>query len=122
MLYKIYEVEEAVTKAGKPMKRCVLKGENQENTEPRVAVWDNFPDFDKIVAGGTVRGIIDKKDSGIPIPAHPEKNYVNRTLLPEGTQFAGDLESRVKKLEDKVFGVKEAVIEYPQEPTQEPPF
>lgn len=118
MLYKIYEVEEVVTKTGKPMKRCVLKGEGQENSEPRVAVWDNFPDFDKIVVGGTVNGIIDKKDSGIPIPTHPEKNYVNRTLLPEGTQVAQaptDLEGRLKKLEDKVFGVKEAVIEYPAE-------
>lgn len=118
MEYKIYEMEELSKKDGGKYKKLLLKAEGQENTEPRVTLWDNHPEYAQAVAGGTINGTLEKKDSGTPIPAHPGKNYINRTLLPEGTQVAQaptDLEGRLKKLEDKVFGVKEAVIEYPTE-------
>tara|TARA_Y100000310_G_scaffold340486_1_gene436427 strand:+ start:544 stop:882 length:339 start_codon:yes stop_codon:yes gene_type:complete len=106
MQYKVYECEEQVTKTGKKLKKLVLKVEGQENTEPRVTLWEDHPEYAQAAAGGTINGVLEKKDSGVPIPAHPGKNYVNRTLLPEGTQTlqsSGDLEARVKKLEDKVF-------------------
>jgi len=110
MKYKVYEVEELVTRTGKPYKKCVLKGEGQENSEPRVAVWNDFPDYEKIVAGAEINAYIEKVDSGTPIPAHPNKNYINRTLRTEDqapkSVGANDsaLEERVKKLEAKIFG------------------
>lgn len=106
MKYKVYEMEEAVTRNGKPFKKCVLKGEGQQNTEPRVMVWSDFPDFEKVREGAVVEGHIEKKDSGVPIPAHPNRNYVNRTLRTgdAAPRDNGDLASRVAKLERIVLG------------------
>lgn len=105
MLYKIYECEVQTTKTGKELKKLVLKADDQENTEPRVTLWDNHPEYENAKVGGTINGTLDKKDSGIPIPAHPEKNYVNRTLLPESNENgtlkvdAPDIASRLAYLE-----------------------
>ena len=118
MQYKIYECDTVVSKNGKEFKKLVLKAEGQENTEPRVTLWSDHPQYAEAKSGGTINGTLEKKDSGTPIPAHPGKNYVNRTLLAEGTGTApSNLEGRVKKLEDKVFGAKqeETIIEYPVE-------
>lgn len=114
MKYKIYECETLMGKnSGKEFKKLVLKAEGQENTEPRVTLWDNHPQYAEAKSGGTINGTLEKKDSGTPIPAHPEKNYINRTLLAGGTEKTSpapapasdhDLVARVIKLEAKVFG------------------
>lgn len=83
MIYKIRECEELVTPNGKKYKKMVLKSDDQQNEEPRVTVWSDHPEYEASRVGGTINGTIQKKDSGTPIPSHPEKNYVNRTLLPE---------------------------------------
>lgn len=106
MKWKVIEVEDLVTKTGKPMKKCTLLGDGHERTEPRVAIWENFPEFDKVLKDATINGDLKKEDSGTPIPAHPEKNYVNRTLVAEGSinSTTGNIEARVAKLEESVFG------------------
>ena len=73
MQYKVYECEEQVTKTGKKLKKLVLKVEGQENTEPRVTLWEDHPEYAQAAAGGTINGVLEKKDSGVPIPAHPGK-------------------------------------------------
>ncbi len=83
MQYKIYELDTVMSKNGKEFKKMVLKAEDATHTEERVTMWDNHPEYTTAKAGGTINGDLEKKDSGTPIPAHPEKNYVNRTLLPE---------------------------------------
>ena len=83
MQYKIRECEELVTPNGKKYKKMVLKSDDQQNEEPRVTLWSDHPEYEKATVGGTINGTMQKKDSGKPIPSHPEKNYVNRTLLPE---------------------------------------
>ena len=86
--FKVIDVEEQTTTGGKELKKLTLLPEGQQNTEPRVTMWSDHPDFNNVVAGGEVSGVLEKKDSGTPIPAHPGKNYVNRTLLPEGSQVS----------------------------------
>jgi len=131
MLYKIYECEEKVTPNGKKLKKLVLKADGQENTEPRVTLWSNHPQYEEAQAGGTINGLLEKKDSGTPIPGR-SGNYINRTLLAEGsvgepisttTELmpvnVNDLQDRVKKLEDKVFPPQTVIapantIEYPE--------
>ena len=105
MKYKVIEVSElTVTPKGKELKKLTLKGENESHLEERVTMWSDSDNWNCKV-GDEIQATIDKKDSGTPIPAHPEKNYVNRTLMPEmndnGTiAVSGGLEARVKSLED----------------------
>jgi len=134
MLYKVIEMEIQNTRTGKVLKKVTLKGEGQDHLEPRTTIWENHPDFDKATIGADIRGTLEKKDSGNPIPAHPEKNYVNRTLLAEGEdprQAKGEVktpeqskafvEDRLKRLEDKVFGTEDT-INYPESTEEEIPF
>jgi len=81
MNFKVIEVETKMTPNGKELKELTLKGEGQNHLEPRTTMWSDHPDFNKATVGATVMGTLDKKDSGTPIPNHPGKNYVNRTLL-----------------------------------------
>lgn len=124
--FTIIECVEKVTKTGKPMKHMKLLEEGKENVEPRVAMWDNHPEFEEAKVGGTINGILEKKDSGTPIPEHPGKNYVNRTLLPEmnpnGT-MALSTEERLSKLETRVSNLEvtpsvdlneSTTVEYPE--------
>jgi len=67
----------------KERKELVLKAEEAQNEEPRVTLWDNHPQYEEAKVGFEISGTLEKKDSGTPIPAHPEKNFVNRTLLEE---------------------------------------
>jgi len=125
MKFTIIECADKVTKTGKPMKQMTLLEEGKENVEPRVAMWDNHPEFESAVKGGTINGTLEKKDSGTPIPEHPGKNYVNRTLLPEmnpngilAPTPSNDLKEKVdilwKEREAKIGkDFKEDVVEYP---------
>ena len=109
MQYKIREANVIMSKDGNEAmgKKMVLKSDDQQNEEPRVTVWySDFPQAKDLGVGDTISGDMEKKDSGTPIPGR-SGNYVNRTLKPEGTasaQSSGNLEARVKRLEDKVFG------------------
>lgn len=115
MIYKIREANVIMKKDGTEAvgKKMVLKSDEQQNEEPRVTVWySDFPQAKDLGMGDTISGDMQKEDSGTPIPGR-SGNYVNRTLKPEGTVTtapAGNLEARVKKLEDKVFG-PEPVVE-----------
>jgi len=106
MQYKVIEVSEiTVTPNGKELKKLTLKGEGQSHLEERVTIWSDHPLFNTLAVGQEISATIDKKDSGTPIPAHPEKNYVNRTLVAEknenGTEkVGGNLEARVTKIEN----------------------
>lgn len=105
-MYKIREIA-MILKDGEAIgKKMVLKSDEQQNEEPRVTVWNDHPECADAVVGGTISGVMEKKDSGTPIPGR-QGNYINRTLLPEGSNtakiVAGNLEVRVKKLEDAVF-------------------
>lgn len=114
MKYKISEVQELVTKTGKPFFKCTLTeiGGQYPKTEPRVTVWEDSPLFSSIKNDAEIDGYIKKEDSGTPIPAHPNKNYINRTLLPSDSAPAGssskssgcNCNERLAKLEKKVFG------------------
>jgi len=81
MLYEIYKVEEVPFANGtKVRKQMVLQGDGQQNTEERVTLWSNHPDYVGAVVGAKFDWVMKKEDSGNPIPAHPEKNYVNRSI------------------------------------------
>jgi len=85
-LYKIREIAMILGKDGKPIgKKMVLKSDDQQNEEPRVTVWNIHPECEEAVVGGNISGTMDKKDSGTPIPGR-SGNYINRTLLAEGTE------------------------------------
>ena len=108
--YKIREASVIMSKDGSEAmgKKMVLKADEQQNEEPRVTVWySDFPEAKELGMGDTISGVMEKKDSGTPIPAHPEKNFINRTLLAESDETFDKkadlmgLEDRVKKLEDK---------------------
>ena len=111
MQYKIRESEEFKSKAGEVIgKKMVLKSDEQQNEEPRVTVWLDHPEYATAVVGGTISGVMEKKDSGIKIPNYAG-NYINRTLLAEGSAVATTApagackcEDRLAKLETKVFG------------------
>ena len=130
MLYTIIKVEERMTKTGKPYKDATVKAEDQDHLEPRTKIWSDFPDYDKVTIGAEVRGFLKKEDSGNKIPDHPEKNYINRTLLAEGSEPTEKtpLESRILALEiwatSQGFGVnkEEKTIEYPEEDSGSVPF
>ena len=114
--FKVVDFEEQTTTGGKELKKLTLLPEGQQNTEPRVTMWSTHPDFNSVVAGGEVSGVLEKKDSGTPIPAHPGKNYVNRTLLPEGSVSSPTPSSST--LEAKVDRILEIVEKW----TKDPPF
>ncbi len=85
--FKVVDFEAQTTTGGMELKKLTLLPEGQQNTEPRVTMWSDHPDFNNVVAGGEVSGVLEKKDSGTPIPGRG-RNYVNRTLLPEGSQVS----------------------------------
>lgn len=103
--YRIIEVSEiTVTPKGKELKKLILKGEGQNHLEERVTMWSDSPHWNCKV-GDEITATVDKKDSGTPIPAHPGKNYVNRTLVTEknenGTEKpSSNLEARVAIIEN----------------------
>ena len=105
MKYKVIEVSPlTVTTTGKELKKLILKGEGQNHLEERVTMWSDSP-FWNTTVGAEINATVDKKDSGTPIPEHPGKNYVNRTLVAEknenGTEKPNStLESRVLKIEN----------------------
>jgi len=105
MKYRIIEVSQiTVTTTGKELKKLILKGEGQNHLEERVTMWSGSPHWN-IKVGDEIQATVYKKDSGTPIPQHPGKNYVNRTLVVEknenGTEkVSSDLEARVAKIEE----------------------
>ena len=128
MLYKVIESKLKSTTGGKSLKELTLKGEGQDHLEPRTTIWEDHPDFAKAEVGADIKGTLEKKDSGTPIPAHPEKNYINRTLLAEmnenGTEKNNNpdemllVHERLARIEKVVFKKKEDTIEYPEEDTK----
>jgi len=131
MLYKIYECEILAKRDGGQYKKLVLQAPDAQHPEKRVTLWDNHPQYEQAKAGGEISGFLEKKDSGTPIPDHAGKNYVNRTLLAEGSEPekpSTPLESRIVALEiwatSKGFGAKtkEVQIDYPEAEGEEIPF
>ena len=86
MKYKVREVELLAKKDGGEYKKLVLKADDSPNEEPRVTLWDNHPEYENAIVGAYISGFLEKKQSDTPIPAHPGKFYINRTLLAEGTE------------------------------------
>lgn len=124
-MFEVLKAEESITKTGKRLKRLMLEQEGKQYPIKNVTVWEDFDGFDDIHPGTKVSGDLLEKDSGTPNPYAPGKNYINRTLVaaknPNGTtaptgQGNIALESRLKRLEDKVFGQAETtpVVEYPE--------
>ena len=108
--FKVIDVEEQTTTGGKELKKLTLLPEGQQNTEPRVTMWSDHPDFNSVVAGGEVSGVLEKKDSGIPIPEHPGKNYINRTLLPEGSVSSPTLlNSKMEANIDEILAILQKI-------------
>lgn len=116
-------MEVKATSTGKNPKKVTLESESG-STEPRTTIWEDDPSYESAIVGAYIEGTIDKKDSGTPIPAHPGKNYVNRTFRTGGdTPQApkSDLEGRVKALEEwrntfkNVGTPSKAEIAYPEE-------
>ena len=114
--YQIIEAETLVGKnSGKEYKKLTVKAEGSDNLEPRTTMFNDHPDYANATVGAWVNGTLQKKDSGIPIPQYPGKNYVNRTLVAErnanGTiALTGSdpaVIARLEKLEAKVFGQAE---------------
>ena len=133
MKYSVIQVSEiTVTPTGKELKKLILKGENQSHLEERVTFWreNQFEDkelWNNITVGQEIQGTVDKKDSGTPIPAHPGKNYVNRTLMPEmndnGTEKVnGGLEARVDRIENWIKRVTKEVNTEKEIEASEIPF
>lgn len=88
--FKVIEVELKSTPNGKNLKKVTLKGEEQDHLEPRVTIWENHPEFKNAEVGADIKGVLEKKDSGKEIPDHPGKNYIERTLLPEGSETSSE--------------------------------
>lgn len=114
-MYKVYEVEEKATSTGKKLKKMVLQREGAQYPTKGVTIWEDHPDFEKAVAGASFNWDLMEKDSGTPNPKAPGKNYIDRTVSKFPPKEGGDLEARVKKLEDKVFGVATPATEAPAE-------
>jgi hypothetical protein len=113
MKYTVIEAETLVSKKGNQYKKLTVKAEDADHLEPRTTMFNSHPDFDKAIVGAVINGDLVKEDSGTPIPAHPEKNYINRTMQPEGSAPAQpkggcSCEARLAKLEAKVFGTTQA--------------
>lgn len=115
MKYKVYEVEEKTTATGKELKKVVLQGEGSQYPDRNVTVWKDHPQYDEFIAGAEVQGSIWKQEQEGTKNPHNGKPYVNKTWskLPEEKQTTIQdvirmdlLESRIKKLEEKVFPAK----------------
>jgi len=103
MKYRVKSVEVQPTSTGKNPKKATLVDESGKE-EPRVTLWEDDPSYTLAVEGATIEGNVVKKDSGTPIPAHPERNFVNRTFKSgDAPKTDSGLEARVRKLEKKVF-------------------
>ena len=76
MIYEVYKVEVKPFGEGKERKVMILQGEGQQNTEERVTMWSNHPDYQQVEVGQKYDWNMKKEDSGTPIPAHP-----GRTML-----------------------------------------
>ena len=103
--FKVIEVETKAFGDGKEMKKLTLKQEGFDTLEPRVTMWSNHNDYSKAEVGDTVTGVLEKKDSGTPIPEHPGKNYVNRTLLPEGSVSSPTPSNSLEAKVDEILSI-----------------
>lgn len=112
MKYKVYEVDEKATSTGKKLKRMVLQREGAQYPTKNVTIWEDHPDFAGVAAGKEFNWDLMEKDSGTPNPNAPGKNYVDRTVSKFPPKEGGNLEERVKKLEDKVFGLAPTPVDF----------
>ena len=114
---KVYEVEEKfLEKLQKNIKKCVLQEEGMQYPHKNVTVWNDLDIYDQIVEGYKIPEgyYVKSEDSNTPNPHGGF--YKNRQLLKgQGTAPTGNLEARVKKLEDKVFGAKPEIEKHIEE-------
>ena len=81
--YKIYEVDEKTTQSGKTLKKLVLQKEGAQWPIKNVTMWNDHPDWEKAVAGGTLTCDLLEKNSD-QINPNSGKPYINRTVAKPG--------------------------------------
>ena len=78
--YKVYEAEEKTTQTGKKLKKLVLQREGAQHPTKNVTVWGDNPLYKDCVPGQEITCVLLEKDSGVPNPKAPGKNYIDRTV------------------------------------------
>ncbi len=82
MQYKVYEVDEKMTRTGKAMKKLVLQGEGKQYLDKNVTMWADHPLFEDTVPGETIDVDLDIRDSATPNPKGGF--YKDKTVLKPG--------------------------------------
>jgi len=122
-MYEVLKIEERTwEKEGETqtMKSLMLEKEGSQFPTKNVALWSSHPDYGTVELGKKYNWKLEEKESATPNPHRPGTFFKNRSVINPNEAKAqttqetpSDLESRVKKLEESVFG---------QEPDGEIPF
>lgn len=79
MQYKVYEVEDKVTRTGKELKKLVLQGDGKQYPDKNVTMWGDHPLFGTICPGQSIDIELDIEDSTTPNPKGGF--YKNKTVI-----------------------------------------
>ncbi len=78
--FKIWEIEHKSTATGQKLATLVLNDPTKQYPYRNVTVWEDFPGFATLVAGGEVEGQL-KEEESENINPKSGKPYINRTLV-----------------------------------------
>ena len=109
-MYEVLKIEErSWEKDGETntMKSLMLEKEGSQYPTKNVALWSSHPDYNDVELGKKYDWKLDEKESTTKNPHggyYKNRSVVNPNENKETTQTPSDLESRVKKLEEAVYG------------------